>query len=205
VVKKTALLLFGLIGWQVYIYLTSLTGAYKNMSFPPPFFYMLIIPAFLFTGIFMFINKDKAWIEQIPESWLIYYQAFRVLVESLFVYSIAKNIVHENMTIAGYNYDMVFGASAIVVGLLVFQFKAVPKKFVLAWNYLGLCVIAVIIFIVNSTIYLPELYGADMAPWPADFGLYPYIVVAGFLMPSAVFVHVLSIVQLRRRLKTKKK
>ncbi len=195
--KKIVLIILGLVGWQVYIYILASTGVLQDFSFPPKFFLLLILPAFVFTGIFIFKNRNNAWIQNIPAHWLVYYQSFRVLVETLFVFTVAAGFLHPNVTIEGYNYDMVFAFTAPIIGLLVFQFKVLPKKIALLWNYLGLVVIAVIIFLFMSTIYFPHIYGPDSIPFPTEAGIYPYVLVAGFLMPSAVFVHVLSIVQLK--------
>ena len=193
-VRKRKLLLVagGLLAWHVYLYLMSISGILDTLSLPPRFAIFLIVPAFIFTGIFLFKNRNNAWIQNVPESWLIFYQSFRILVESLFVASVAEGILHKNVTIEGYNYDMVFGFLAVVIGFLFIR-KMISKKMIVLWNYLGLLVIAFIIFLFTTTIYTPEIFGPDTLPFPQEFLQYPYTLVAGFLMPSAVFMHVLSI------------
>ena len=192
--KKTALVL-GLFFWQTYIYFVASSGILLDYNFPPKFVLFLIFPAFLFTGIFLFINRNKDWIQRIPRHWLIYYQTFRIGIETLFVYSVAAGILHYHVTIEGYNYDMVFAITAPIIAYLVFQKKTLSKKYIVWWNYLGLLVIASIIFVFLSTTYMPQLYGSDTMLLPQDFGQYPYMLVPGFLMPSAVFIHILSLLQ----------
>ena len=119
------------------------------------------------------------------------------LIESLFVWSVASNILHPNVTIEGYNYDMIFGLTALIMGGLYWKNPRKWTKVARAWNILGLIVIASIIFLFMTTIYVPEMYGPNVAPFPTAFTGYPYVLVAGFLMPSAVFIHVLSHFQLR--------
>ncbi len=126
--------------------------------------------------------------------WLILIQGFRIFVEILFVMSVSEGLLHAEVTIEGYNYDMIFGITAVVVGL-TYLAKRLSDKFVLLWNYLGLIVLASVIFVFMSSIYLPELYGYETTPAPLEFTKYPYILVAGYLMPLAVFIHVLSIVK----------
>ena len=191
------LLLVGLIGWHVYIFLMSRSGIFTDLSFPPKFALFLILPAFLFTGLFILRHRKKKWIQSIPPHWLIFYQSFRVLIESLFVWSVAKNILHPNVTIEGYNYDMIFGLTALFLGGLYWKNPHKWTKVVRAWNILGLVVIAGIIFLFMTTIYVPEMYGPNVEPFPTAFTGYPYVLVAGFLMPSAVFIHVLSHFQLK--------
>lgn len=198
--RKIRYVLLGLLIWQIYIFAIGSSGILADLSFPPRFAMFLIIPAFIIIGIFINKNKGLAWIQNIPEHWLVFYQSFRILIESLFVVTVAQGLLHPNVTIEGYNYDMVFGFTAVVVGLLFF-YKKINRSIVILWNYLGLIVIAFIIFLFTATLYAPQIFGPDTLPFPAGFTKYPYVLVAGFLMPSAVFVHILSIVQLSRSTK----
>lgn len=199
--KKKKIKLVGyLLLWHLYIFLMSQTGILQSFDFPPRFVLFLIMPVFIFTGLFIYKYRNSEWIQAIPSSWLVYYQSFRIFVETLFVFSVAQGILHTNVTIEGYNFDMIFAFTAPLIGLFVYRFKVLSERAIIRWNYLGLIVIATIIFLFTSSIYLPEIYGSDIALMPIEFTTYPYIIVAGFLMPSAVFMHFLSIVQLKIRL-----
>ncbi|NND06512.1 MAG: hypothetical protein HKN87_09030 [Saprospiraceae bacterium] len=195
--KRTnlTLIILGLLSWHVYILLMSKSGLFADLSFPPKFALFLILPAFIFTGVFLFQHRHREWIQAIPCHWLILYQTFRLLIESLFVWSVARGILHPNVTIEGYNFDMIFALSAPVMGWLLWSNRSRWIKLARVWNYLGLLVIASIISLFMTTIYLPEIYGSIL-PFPVQFVTYPYTLVAGFLMPSAVFIHLLSLVQL---------
>lgn len=196
--RKRIVLSVSLLAWHLYILTLASTGILINYGFPPRFFLLLILPAFIFTGVFIYRNRRSSWIQNIPPHWLIYYQSFRILIETLFVFSVARGILHYHVTIEGYNYDMVFAFTALIMAVL-FRRKIISSKAVLLWNYAGLAVIAFIIFLFLSTTYLPELYGSKSMLLPRDFVLYPYVLVPAFLMPSAVFIHVLSLVQLGRK------
>ncbi|MEL6194606.1 MAG: hypothetical protein AAFR66_21280, partial [Bacteroidota bacterium] len=190
-----------LTSWQVYLFGIASTGILQNYSPPPRFVIFLVLPAFIFIGVFLSRNKSKRWIAGIPKSWAVYYQTFRILIESLFVFSVAAGTLHYHVTIEGYNFDMIFAFTAPVIGFLVFGRKILPVAVVKVWNYLGLTVIASIIFLFLTTTMLPEMYGSTEPLLPKEFGMYPYVVVPGFLMPSAVFMHVFSLVQLSRKSK----
>ena len=198
-VKKKMLLFGGLVIWQVYLFGLAFSGFLLDLSFPPRFFLFLILPAFLFTGIFLWRNRKSKWIQSIPPVWLAFYQTFRILIETLFVYTVAAGLLHKNVTIEGYNYDMVYAFTAPLIGGLILFSKQLPRGIILAWNFMGLGVIAVIITLFITTIYFPEIYGLEADIFPNEFGLYPYATVPGFLMPSAVFIHILSITQLLNR------
>lgn len=198
--KKKKTLIFGLILWQIYILIIAYSGVLNDFSFPPKFFLFLILPLFIFTGVYIYKNKNNTWVTRIPEHWLIFYQSFRILIESIFVISVSNGILNHEVTIEGYNFDMIFAYTAPIIGYLAYK-KIVSRKVLIVWNYTGLIVIASIIFLFLSSIFNPQLFGSETILLPEASVKYPYILVAGFLMPSAVFIHVLSIVQLSRKLK----
>ncbi|MEB2786599.1 hypothetical protein [Algoriphagus persicinus] len=195
--KKSVLLIASLIGWHLYVFILASTDFMLDLRFPPKFFIFTILPTFVFIGIFLFKNRNNSWVQCIPPHWLFFYQSFRIGIEVLFVFTVAKGILHPNVSIAGYNFDLIYAVTVLVIGLLTFKHFDKYRHLIIWWNYLGLVFIAIIIFLFQSTIYIPEIYG-DIEPFPIEFLKYPYILVPSFLMPSAVFMHVLSLVQLRK-------
>lgn len=183
--------------WQVYTFLLATSGFIESFELPPRFALCLIAPLFIFTFIFLYHQRNQQWISKIRTENLILIQSFRILVEILFVLSVSEGVLHSEVTIEGYNFDMVFGFTAIIVWL-TYRMEIISLKFILFWNYLGLVVLASVIFVFFTTIYTPELYGYEITPAPIAFTHYPFILVAGFLMPLAVFIHVLSIVKYRQ-------
>lgn len=195
--KKKIILVLSLVAWHLYLFILGLTDFMSDLSFPPRFFMLTIFPLLIFIGFFIYRNRNNSWIQNIPPHWLFFYQTFRILIETIFVFTVAKGILHPNVTIEGYNFDMVYAFTVLIIGLVVFKKIRQYKRLIIWWNYLGLGVIAIIIFLFQSTIYIPEIYG-DIAPFPIEFLKYPYILIPSFLMPSAIFMHILSIVQLRK-------
>ena len=185
---------------QIYIYAIAYSGVLNNFDFPPRFFIFLILPIFSFTGIYIYKNRNSDWLSKIPEHWLIFFQSFRILVESLFVATVAKGILNKEVTIEGYNFDMIFAYTAPIIGYLAYK-KIASRKVLIIWNYTGLLVIASIIFLFLSSIFNPQLFGSETMLLPVESVKYPYVLVAGFLMPTAVFIHVLSITQLTKNQK----
>ena len=189
----------GLLIWQIFIFLVSKSGFTVNIEFPPRFGILFIIPSFIFTAVFLFRNRNKEWITKISNRQITLFQSFRIAVELLFVWSCAEGILHENVTIEGYNFDMLFGFSALLVYVLVYLLKIGGQKLLLFWNYLGILVLLSVIFVFNSTLYFPHVYGLEQTPMTTSFLEYPYILVAGFMMPLAVFFHCLSILHIKKR------
>jgi hypothetical protein len=196
--KKKGILIAGLLLWQAYVVALASSGLLDDFSFPPRFFIFLILPLFVFTGFFIYKNRNSKWISAIPVHWLVFYQSFRILIESIFVLSVAHGILNSEVTIEGYNFDMVFAYTAPVIGLVTYK-KMISRRVLIAWNYAGLLVIASIIFLFLASIFKPQLFGSETMLLPVESVEYPYVLVAGFLMPSAVFIHILSLVQLSKK------
>ena len=187
--KDKTFLILGLIIWQTFIFSISSTGMLKAF----------IIPSFIFTGLFLYKERSSLWLERISESTIIYFQSFRILVEILFVLSVTKGIFNYHVTIEGYNYDMLFASTAPLIAYLVYNKKILPRRSILIWNYLGLFVLASVIFVYLTSVYKPEIYGSQSPLLPLAALTYPYVLIAGFLMPVAVFLHILSILQVRKK------
>ncbi len=183
--------------WQVYLIIMGTSGFLASFSLPPRMPLLIIVPLFISMGVFLNKNKNKQWIQSIPPIWLTAFQSFRIVVETLFVLSLPTGVLHENVTIEGYNYDMVVGISAPIIALMVYYSKKLPNKLLTAWNIFGLTVLACTVFVFMSTAFFPQIYGFETTPLSTDFGMYPYVLVPGLLMPAAVFMHVLSLIQLR--------
>ncbi len=196
--KKKIWLVASLLIWHVYLFAIASTGVFQSFELPPRLPLLLVFPTFIFMGIFFVRNRDKAWIGNVEGSWIVGYQGFRVVLETLLIFSVAAGVVHPYITIEGYNYDMVFAFTAPLMVLLVFRTKILPKQVAVWWNYLGLVSIASVVFLVMTTTYFFGFFESDSPLMPREFGLYPYVLVPGFIMPSAVFMHVLSIIHLRK-------
>jgi hypothetical protein len=197
--SNTIKIAIGLFLWILYASIIAKTGFLQDYSLPPRFPILLIFPAFAFTGFFLYKQRNSNIIKNIPTSWLVYYQSFRIVIESLFVASVTAGLLHLEVTFEGYNYDILFGVSAIIVGLLTFNIKVISNKGLLLWNYLGLAVIAFIIFLFTTTTYFPEVWGSTETLATKEMVSFPFVFVPAFLMPSAVFMHVVSIIQLRKK------
>jgi len=196
--KRTLFLIVGLGVWLVYIYFIAKSGFLADYTLPPRFPIFIIFPLFIFTGVVLYKNRKSKMFSAIPVSWAVYFQSFRILVETLFVYTVAKGLMHKEVTIEGYNFDMIFAITAPIIGFLVFNAKKLSKKVAILWNYIGLAVLISVILVFTTTIFFPSLWRSETPIAPPEIVAFPYILVAGFLMPVAVFVHIFSIIQLKK-------
>ena len=111
IIRNTGLAALLLSLWFMYTYFVSKTGILLDFSFPPKFPLLLVVPAFIIVGVVAYQLNKSALLEIIPLSWMTFYQSFRVVIELLFIGAVTAGVLHPEVTMEGYNYDMLFGFS----------------------------------------------------------------------------------------------
>lgn len=193
---KVALFLAGLIG---YLFILSFTKVLLNFGMPPRFPIFLVIPLLLFCIYFYVRNKNNEFIQSIPLHWTAFYQSFRILVEFLILYTFLKGIMPVEATFEGYNFDIIMGISAIPIGLLIYKTGRKYKTFLRVWNIAGIFMVLFVAFIVATSSYQPQIWGYTGPSVKKEFLQLPYLLLAGFLAPSAIFIHLISLIQLNKK------
>lgn len=194
--RTTTLLL--LAGWLSYVTVISVAGVLQKGGLPPRIPLMLILP--LFTFMFWFVRSGRfaGVIAALPGVWLVYAQSFRIIVELLLHALYKEGILPKMGTFEGYNYEIVIGITALLIGYLGYTKQVLPRGILVLWNWMGLGTLAVVVFIFLSHVYMRGLYVNPEPLSIEDFGAFPYTLLAGFLMPMAVFMHVLSLMKLSK-------
>lgn len=193
-----------IIVWLLLQYFISRTGFYLEFSLPPRIPLFMIMPFFIFTIAFMVKNRSGKLLIAIPIVAPIAYQSFRAIIEILFYWTHLQNILPVQVTFEGANYDVLLGVSAIPMALYALR-KDASKKVLIIWNYIGIAVVGFAAFTFISSFYFPEIWGGSQSNISIEFNQFPFLILPIFFMPSAVFMHVLSIVQLNYQLNTDKK
>jgi hypothetical protein len=129
---------------------------------------------------------------------IVAFQAFRIPVELLLHRLHAEGVVPVQMTYEGRNFDIVTGVTGLVLGLWLLRSKAVPRGLVLAWNVLGLVLLAniVIVAILSTPVSFRRFLESPPHTLPSTF---PYIWLPSFLVQVALASHLLVFRALRRR------
>ena len=141
-------------------------------------------------------SKNSSVIKAIPNTWPVYFQSFRIIVELILLYTFYAGIIPESATFEGLNFDVLMGGAAPFVAYhLVRQNKS--KNLLYFWNFLGIGMVLFVGYIIASSIYFPQTWGSDVPLVDMKFIEMPYLLLAGFLAPLAIFMHVVSLIQLR--------
>ena len=186
-----------LIIWLGYVSFLSMKGVFLVSSLPPRIPLLLVIPAFLFFAYLFMNRKFKKIITNAPPSWPVYFQSFRIIVELLLLGLFLQGVLPKTATFEGYNYDIVIGLTAPLVGYFMRNTRA-SHIFVLIWNFAGLLTLVVVVFILLGHAYFYRLLNENESILGKGLGQFPFIFLAGFFMPLAVFMHLFSIIKTRK-------
>jgi hypothetical protein len=193
---KTALTL---IIWLTYVSLISLSGIFTIAALPPRIPLLLVLPAFVFFIYFFASRQFKAFIAHTPASWPVYFQSFRIIVELLIWGAFLNGILPKEASFEGYNFDIAIGITAPFIGYFIVA-KGGSKNTgaLLAWNFIGLITLVIVVFILMSRSYFYCSFGLSESILARGLGVFPYTFLAGFFMPLAVFMHIYSIIKTRQ-------
>lgn len=200
--RRTIILLIAFIGWTVYLYFIGESGLLWNFELPPRFPLLIFLPLAL-TFLFIFImNRKSPVFNAISKANVIHFQSFRIIIEWVILATYLEGVFPIETTFEGYNYEIVIGALAPLVAYGVYRKQWFSEKLALWFNFLGLTTLAIIIFIVITSLYIPEFWGDSSPRIREQFTKVPYLFLPGLIAPIAIFTHIFSIIQIRKSLKS---
>jgi len=189
----------GLALWLGYVGVLAHFGVFRDFSLPPRIPLLTVLPALGFVFWFFKTGRHRALLHRVPRWQPVVFQAFRIWVEFLILGAALRGLGSQEPTMEGYNFDIITGITAPVVALLVYRWQVLSERWVFWWNVMGLLWIVNVVFIFISLIGFPQVWGYAQTTISPDFGQMPYLLIPAFFMPSAVFMHVFSLMQLRAK------
>ena len=196
--SQTAKIAFCIVSVLFYLFILSSNMVLVDYGMPPRFPIFLVIPIFTFFIFFFIKNRQNEYIQSIPIHWTIFYQSFRIIAEILLFSTFIKGIIPIEATFEGFNYDIAIGISALLLGFLVYRTGDKYITFLRLWNILGIVMILIVAMIIATNIYQPQIWGYEHPSVQKEFVQLPYLLIPGFLAPSAIFVHLISLIQLNK-------
>jgi len=181
----------GLIGvaiWMTSSAVLAKTGVLAQFDQRPPPLAILLVTLFAISIMLGLSPVGRDFAERLPFAPLILAQSFRFPLELIMHQAAREGVMPNQMSYAGMNFDIVTGIGALVVGLLVLKGK-VPRGLIMAWNIAGILLLVNILGVAIAS--LPFIHAFGSAPervnsWVAYF---PFVWLAGVLVPAALFGH----------------
>jgi hypothetical protein len=151
---------------------------------------MLLLLPTLSLSVGLGCSRLGTQLASLPLPALIAFHAFRLPLELVMHRAATEGTMPEQMTFSGSNFDIVSGASALLVAALAAQGKA-PRWLLLAWNALGTTLLVTILVIAVASLPTFAAFGHEPARLNTWVAYFPYVWLPAGLVAAAVLGHVL--------------
>jgi hypothetical protein len=145
--------------WMAATWTLSARGVFLDFDRRPPRF-ALLVAAIVVLAIAIGRSAVGARLAALPLWALVGVQAFRLPLEIAMHGLAERGIMPDQMSYAGLNFDIVTGATAVVVAALVAAGRA-GRRLVIWWNVLGLALLANIVAIAVASTPVFAAFGED--------------------------------------------
>lgn len=192
---RYGILLLVLAFWLALPGVLAFRGELDRYAPPPPPGFILFALLTLGTILLAFSSFGER-LARMSLAGLVGYQVFRVPLELVLHRLYAEGVIPVQMTYSGRNFDIVTGVLAAVLALWLWRGRP-PRSVVLAWNILGLVLLANILTI--AILSTPVAFRQFMNDPPNLLpSMFPYVWLATFLVQAALFGHLVVFRALRR-------
>jgi hypothetical protein len=155
----------------------------------PPRFVIVMVPMFGLP-IWLGCSRLGSQLASAPFALLIGFQAFRLPLELVMHQAAIDGTMPEQMTYTGLNFDIVTGATALLVAALAARGLA-PRWLLWAWNVLGTLLLAAILLIAVASLPAFAAFGREPARVNTWVAYFPFVWLPAGLVSAAVLGHVL--------------
>jgi len=125
----------------------------------------------------------------LPVAVLVGVQAFRLPLELLMHQAAHEGVMPAQMSFSGYNFDILTGTTAIPVAVLAALGRA-PRALVVAWNALGIALLAVILGLAFASTPMVHAFGEDPRMLNTFVARVPFVWLPAVLVVAALSGHV---------------
>jgi hypothetical protein len=179
----------GVILWLALTGGLAASGTLADFDRTPPPMLALAGAAGILTLVLAFSPFGTRLAFGLPMTFLVGFQAFRIVVEVVLAQLYHVGQVPVQMTYEGRNFDVFSGTSALLIAWISSRLR-LPQRVLLIWNVIGLgLLINIVVIALLSTpiplrVFMNEPANTIIATWP-------YVWLPTFLVQAALFGHIL--------------
>ena len=180
---------FGVALWLAITGVLGSSGYFARFEGLPPPLLVLILPT-LALPIVLGLSRTGGALAGLPVALLVLFHGFRLPLELVMHRAATEGTMPPQMTYTGFNFDIVSGLTALVVGGLAL-FGRAPHWLLLAWNALGSLLLAAIVVIAVASLPQFQAFGHEPSrvnTWVAHF---PFVWLPAGLVTGALLGHVI--------------
>lgn len=184
--------------WTIYVAVISNSGLLNNFNLPPRLPLLIVLPAILITFILTGSRGIRIVMQRAPLHLPIFLQSFRILVELLIYFTFLEEIIPQLATFGGINFDILVGISAIFIGFMALK-NNINLTGLILWNILSICILMITVYAFVYSYYFTDFVLIGEGRKLMEF---PFILLPGYLLPLAIFLHIFSIRQILTKVKS---
>ena len=186
--RRTGRVGTAVLAWLVLTAFVAANGVLRRFDVTPPPFAALVL-AIAVVGIAVPCSPlGTLLVRGLPLWALVGFQVFRFPLELVMHRAYVEGIMPVQMSYSGFNYDILTGITAGVLGLWLYR-RRVPRWIVTSWNLLGfaLLVNVVTIAIVSTPVF--RWFGNERLNVFVTYP--PFVWLPAVLVPAALMGHIL--------------
>jgi hypothetical protein len=181
--------------WMTLTWVAAMSGILQQWNRTPPPFLLVIVGMVVISVILAFGRVGTRIAQHLPLWTLVAIQGFRLPLELAMHALVARGIMPIQMSYSGRNFDIVTGATAILVAGLVKRGLG-GRRLVAVWNVLGLVLLLNVVSVAIASMPLLRLFGDDRV---VTFVTYPpFVWLPAVMVLAALAGHLLIVRALRR-------
>lgn len=182
--------------WMTATWLAAASGVLRNWNATPPPFAILVVAIVAIACRIAFGPTGRRLATGVPLWTLVMVQAFRLPLELAMHSMSLRGVMPVQMTYTGWNFDIVTGATALVIGLAAWASR-IPRSIVAAWNVLGLALLLNVVTIAIVSTPRIQAFGPDRVNVWVTYP--PFVWLPAVMVLAALAGHLVIFRALRAR------
>ena len=183
----------GLGALMVLQFTLAVKGVLRHWEWSVPPIMPLLAITFALTVWFAFSPTAERLVAMLPAAWFIGFQIFRLPLELLMNQAAFEQVMPQQMSFSGLNFDIITGLTAIPMFWMASR-GMMPRWLLFIWNLLGCALLANVVGIAILSTPAVGAFGPDrLNIWIADA---PFIWLPGVLVQAALFCHIITMQKL---------
>lgn len=156
---------------------------------PPPM--VIMVASVLAMGIGTGLSPlGRAAAAEVPLAALVGLQSFRFPLELVMHHAGTRGIMPPEMSYSGYNFDIVTGVTALILGLALARGVRVPRGLLWAWNVWGIWCLVAVLAVALAASPMVRAFGDDPRHVNTWVVFFPYVWLPVVLVTVAIASHV---------------
>lgn len=188
---------FVLAGWFVLAVALALLGVYRGAPGGiPTIEFGIVLPIMLGCLMIWRYPAVSRLIDTVPPQWVIAIQFYRVQGVTFLALFAADRLPGLFALPAGVG-DVAVGLAAAAIGMSTAGGRQLRPRSVLRWNLLGIA--DLIVAVTTAFLTAPSAFQMFAFDRPNQLiSMFPLILIPTFLVPLAILLHIVSLIQMRR-------